>query len=590
MGKFCSLCGGKVGETCACGEGEPPAPQPQNQQDAAPDQQPVPFPGIPQPGVAPMWPPGYPVPHMGMQPPSHPATGLQCYICGVVCANKTVLGMHINECYKKHGEGRGAQHPMDVVMEGYTLFLNQKQAAHDAPPDAAVPNGAGLVAARMLQPPMYPMPGYAIPGLPSGHAYPMPHPVMLPGQFPGYAGGPYGMPMCYPQVPANPQPQAAPGPALAGEVERLTRELESLRQGKEEEYVQKQKQRTEAQVREGAPEAERRRLEQMQRDVQRDMEALKRQQAVQQAQEETARPAQPAQPTPPPRAPSPAHAPHRGYSEAPPPAAGDVSSASASSPAPVPVPVVPVRRFEEKSARPLSARSGDAQPGSAPPPAMPRRASSGGVKGVQNLKELLKQGSAGAPGPGVSAPTGPAEGKEMPGGKIQCTRCGREFGKKAFAVHAQGCGIDLRSRMSEKEGEEYDRQHNPDAEENKELSKQQIVKKRLAEEQAWQQFMVTYPRNVVQEEPLTQAERSNLKPNNPKGNGVECSRCGVTVPLAELDRHEAGCQGKKKPGAAPQAPPEALLPCAHCGRTFSPAALDRHESACQRQQAKKKAK
>ena len=55
-------------------------------------------------------------------------TGLICYICGVAFQNRTILGVHIADCYRRHCEtgGRYLPNPMDVVIDGYTLFMKQK--------------------------------------------------------------------------------------------------------------------------------------------------------------------------------------------------------------------------------------------------------------------------------------------------------------------------------------------------------------------------------------------------------------------------------------------------------------------------------
>eukprot|EP00755_Sulcionema_specki_P029326 Sspe_Gene.91928::Locus_63589_Transcript_1_2_Confidence_0.333_Length_441::g.91928::m.91928 len=97
--------------------------------------------------------------------------GTVCYICGETFPNRTVLGMHIAVCYKeleKRGEAAGVPHPMDVVMEGYTMYVKQHNGG------AA---GGGLLGTPPQgQPGQPPLPH----GVPPGYIpWPMPPPALL---------------------------------------------------------------------------------------------------------------------------------------------------------------------------------------------------------------------------------------------------------------------------------------------------------------------------------------------------------------------------------------------------------------------------
>ncbi|KAJ9462990.1 hypothetical protein DIPPA_22542 [Diplonema papillatum] len=600
-------------------------------------------------------------------PPVQAAAGSApnaCYICGVIFGDKTMLGVHIQECYQQASVRQpGIPHPMDVVMEGYTMFMNQRQMTpsavhapnmrhgsvqpqHACPPwgyagpyHAAPPAfvGGGISAARALQQQHHHQQHHH-----QQHQQ-QPYPVM-PHAFPMIP--PYMPPHPYYYPPAFSPPQ--PGPSQYDDVHRLAKEIEALRKEKEieREHRLARSSARDGEARPAAPptrddgtlrleqQALKEQLQQLSqviaqqtaekdglrhrfesqlarqqqqiheqqealarnalhhqhhhhhhhhhpepnltRQQQQQQEALSRnavqQQIHDQQQEALARNAQHHHPAPQDtgsrkaaqhRHPEPQATRQQQQTRDTQPEAPTRNAWHRRTP-PQPEPCPPERRAHRfHHTQPPNEPTLAPTPSTSHPSPRPDAQGTPSVSGPQAKDNAPPLGPRGcSPDLFPSVPE-LAEGYSTGDGKLECSVCRRAFGKKAFQVHRQSCGV---VRPAEKLFAEEQTPEQAAAEAERE--RMAHAKRQLEEEQRWTQFMITYPRPVLQEAPLLAHERARTGGKGPRDQ-AECSRCGARLPLAALDKHEQTCAG-----------PKTRVTCSQCEGQFPPAAIDRHEQAC----------
>ena len=158
----------------------------------------------------------------------------------------------------------------------------------------------------------------------------------------------------------------------------------------------------------------------------------------------------------------------------------------------------------------------------------------------------------------------------MPDGRLRCPTCGKLFGKKGFEVHAQRCfrGADDFTFSRDARFEKV----NPAA--NQPVP--QLQDERYAPHGGgggggggeggdnWTQFMITYPRPVLDEKPKTAKERNKA-----------ASDAKQKAELQQMIQREMS-------GAPPptQEVREPTVPCGKCGRFFYESRVAKHEATC----------
>jgi ribosomal protein S27AE len=132
-----------------------------------------------------------------------------------------------------------------------------------------------------------------------------------------------------------------------------------------------------------------------------------------------------------------------------------------------------------------------------------------------------------------------------------CPNCGKTFGKRGFAVHSARCGKHATEDFTYSKDSahpdhisEKPNNHDPGAPPNG-----------MTQEQ-WQQFMVTYPRPVIDEQPKTAGQRT--------------AAAAAAAQRREMMMHAGG------PGPAD----EQRVPCGRCGRMFLQSRVRQHEAVC----------
>lgn len=164
----------------------------------------------------------------------------------------------------------------------------------------------------------------------------------------------------------------------------------------------------------------------------------------------------------------------------------------------------------------------------------------------------------------------------MPDGRLQCPHCGKLFGRKGFAAHFPRCGRPAEdftfSRDMKFEQQHPERVHPFPAE--RVAHREDTCGERETHpvggeaSSPWTQFMITYPRPILEEKPKTAQERN-------KALDIAKQKKEMEMEMArEMGR--GGAHGT----APPPPPPEAMAPCPKCGRNFFVSCLGKHEAVC----------
>lgn len=197
-------------------------------------------------------------------------------------------------------------------------------------------------------------------------------------------------------------------------------------------------------------------------------------------------------------------------------------------------------------------------------PQRPPSQSGGGVchgvipSGPHALMETTQQASYQAP-----------LGEVQPDGRLRCGSCGKFFGKKGFEVHAQRCFRGPEDFTFSKDAR-FERNHPAPNQPVPQLQDARYQDHPVGGgapapgSDEWTQFMMTYPRPVLDEKPKTAKERNQA--------AMDAAR------KAEYQQMVA----REMSGAPP--PPteerEATVPCGRCGRYFYASRVAKHEATC----------
>jgi hypothetical protein len=155
----------------------------------------------------------------------------------------------------------------------------------------------------------------------------------------------------------------------------------------------------------------------------------------------------------------------------------------------------------------------------------------------------------------------------MEDGRIRCGTCGKFFGKKGFQVHSQRCyrGAD---DFTFSRDARFEKNHPEPGQPVPQLQAQRYASEGTVgggggREDPWTQFMITYPRPVIDEKPKTAKER-------------------IQAAEAAKQKAEMNKMVAREMSGAPTPPEEreATVPCGKCGRYFYASRVAKHEASC----------
>lgn len=160
-----------------------------------------------------------------------------------------------------------------------------------------------------------------------------------------------------------------------------------------------------------------------------------------------------------------------------------------------------------------------------------------------------------------------AIGEIMPDGRLRCATCGKMFGKKGFDVHAQRCfrGVD---DFTFSKDARFEKNHPAPNQPVPQLQDARYAPQAPGlgapnPDEAWTQFMTTYPRPILDEKPKTAKERNKAAMDAAK--------------KAEFQQMVA----REMSGAPPvEEQREPTVPCSKCGRYFYQSRVAKHEATC----------
>uniref|UniRef100_A0A7S1M656 Uncharacterized protein n=1 Tax=Neobodo designis TaxID=312471 RepID=A0A7S1M656_NEODS len=135
-----------------------------------------------------------------------------------------------------------------------------------------------------------------------------------------------------------------------------------------------------------------------------------------------------------------------------------------------------------------------------------------------------------------------------------CPNCGKSFGKRGYAVHTARCG----KHATEDFTYSKDAQHPDHRISEKPTAHAPGPRREDMTPEQWQQFMVTYPRPVIDEAPKTAAQRAAV--------------AAAAAQRREMMMHAGGGGGGG--GEEPR------QPCGRCGRMFLQSRVRQHEAVC----------
>lgn len=142
----------------------------------------------------------------------------------------------------------------------------------------------------------------------------------------------------------------------------------------------------------------------------------------------------------------------------------------------------------------------------------------------------------------------------------QCPHCHKTFGPKGFAVHVNRCGKHATEDFTyskDVHARDPAQAALPCAPQSHDVDEQ---RRRNMSAEEWQQFMVTYPRPVLPEQPQSAAERNRQQAINAQKAAMQ----------SEMQRAMSGETGGV----------DERVPCRRCGRKFAPSRVEQHESVC----------
>lgn len=139
-----------------------------------------------------------------------------------------------------------------------------------------------------------------------------------------------------------------------------------------------------------------------------------------------------------------------------------------------------------------------------------------------------------------------------------CPKCGGLFGGRGFAVHALRCGRDGTSDFTYSKDAKLGGNAMARPGPSSGASATDAPPPATGRDAQWTQFMVTYPRPVLEERPKTaaqraaevqakrQAERPYALHDNPDVTRVACAKCGRFFATERVERHEATCVARPR--------------------------------------------
>jgi hypothetical protein len=156
----------------------------------------------------------------------------------------------------------------------------------------------------------------------------------------------------------------------------------------------------------------------------------------------------------------------------------------------------------------------------------------------------------------------------MPDGRLRCPTCGKLFGKKGFEVHAQRCfrgAEDFTFSRDARFENNHPAPNQPVPQLTDERYAPTVGQGGANPEDAWTQFMITYPRPVLDEKPKTAKERNKA-----------AADAKQKAEFAQMMQREMN------PSSSPQAQEqrEPTVPCGKCGRFFYESRAAKHEATC----------
>lgn len=152
-------------------------------------------------------------------------------------------------------------------------------------------------------------------------------------------------------------------------------------------------------------------------------------------------------------------------------------------------------------------------------------------------------------------------------GRIRCGTCGKFFGKKGFHVHSQRCYRGAEDFTYSRDAR-FERNHPASGQPVPQLQATRYAPQGgdgggRGDDGAWTQFMITYPRPVIDESPKTAKERNQA--------------ADAAKQKAEMNKMIA----REMSGApAPVEEREPTVPCGKCGRYFYTSRVAKHEVNC----------
>jgi hypothetical protein len=164
------------------------------------------------------------------------------------------------------------------------------------------------------------------------------------------------------------------------------------------------------------------------------------------------------------------------------------------------------------------------------------------------------------PGSASASPAGSPNGVSSPGSddaQRPCPSCGKLFGKRGLAAHSARCGMHATEDFTYSKDAEHPEQRKGHVITDKPTQVQPDPAEPVGSA-AWQQFMMTYPRPVLDETPKNAAQRAAAAQNQ-----------------AERRRFLEEMQRGGQPAAV-----EATVPCGRCHRPFAQSRVRQHEAVC----------
>lgn len=166
--------------------------------------------------------------------------------------------------------------------------------------------------------------------------------------------------------------------------------------------------------------------------------------------------------------------------------------------------------------------------------------------------------------------------QEMPDGRVKCPYCSKLFGKKGYEVHVRRCNRSSEDFTFSKDADFVERNPEnrvkPDHDDGSygRHFERNPHHSEAEHQAAFTQFMVTYPRPILDDQPKTVAERSAAMAR------VEQARQYKQMVEQEMSRPVSSAYGAGgvEPGREP------TVPCRRCGRFFYESRVAKHEATC----------